>query len=141
MALKSAPSVPIHGRSPHTAFGVPSPFVLFCFVLFSLTAVCERTWEVVSQEIFFCNNNRFAAGSHRITGARWRSHLSVAPLRVAHGLKGSAWGLVFSRAYAPDPQPSRVLLCLFTEVALVHGKGFCLLWASTCSWGNGGLQG
>lgn len=64
MALKSAPSVPVHGHSPHAAFGVPSPFVLFCLVLFSLTAVCERTWEVLSQEIFFCNRNRFVAGSH-----------------------------------------------------------------------------
>lgn len=130
------------GHSPHAAFGVVPlpPVVLLCFVLFSLTAVCGRTWEALSQEIFFCNKNHSAAGSHRITGACWRSHLSVAPLRVAHGLEGSVRGLVFSRADAPDPQPSQVLLCLFAEVALVHGKGFCLLWASTCSWGNS-LQG
>lgn len=79
----------------------PRCFALLCSVL--PTAVCERTWEALSQEVFFCNKNHSAAGSHRITGARWRSHLSVAPLRVALGLEGSLWGLVFSRAYAPDP--------------------------------------
>lgn len=94
MTLTSAPSVPVHGHSPHAAFGAP-PHVLLCFVLFSLTAVCKRTWEALSQEVFFCNKNHSAAGSHRITGACWRSHLSVAPLRVAHGLEGSVWGSGF----------------------------------------------
>lgn len=37
---------------------------------------------------------------------------------------GLQWGL------STPAQPSRVLLCFFALVALVHGKGFCLLWPS-----------
>lgn len=42
MALTSAPSVPVHGHSPHAAFGAPPhPGVLLCFVLFS-RLLCVR---------------------------------------------------------------------------------------------------
>lgn len=115
-------SVRLH--SPHQCKHlVPTPaFVLLCFCCPCL--LCARGLLKFWPERLSFRMSHLAAGSHKITGASRRDHLSGALPRVSCGLGGSVWSLV--SVGTEQPSPPR---CCFTFYCggPVTGKGVCLL--------------
>lgn len=111
MASESAPSVPVclsvRLHSPHQCKRlVPAPLPPACLVHLCFCRpclLCARGLLKFWPERFSFRMSHFAAGSHKITGASWRDHLSGAPPRASRGLGGSVWSLVLVGTEQPSP--------------------------------------